>query len=120
MNKSDPNLEVQLQLAQPLLLVLGVHRLVVVQQVVPEARGRVVGPHLKVARWQNLIPSFPWIAPVWRAWGRNPRKRRDQIFAAQRSGAIVQKPEGPNTYDLKIWLSPYGNHAPAAATESSA
>ena len=28
----------------------------------------------KVARWQNLIPSFPWIAPGWRAWGRNPRK----------------------------------------------
>ena len=25
-------------------------------------------------------------------------------FAAQRSGAIVQKPEGPNTYDLKIWI----------------
>ena len=23
----------------------------------------------KVARWQNLIPSFPWIAPGWRAWG---------------------------------------------------
>ena len=20
-----------------------------------------------VARWQNLIPSFPWIAPGWRA-----------------------------------------------------
>ena len=27
-----------------------------------------------VARWQNLIPSFPWIVPGWRAWGRNPRK----------------------------------------------
>ena len=24
---------------------------------------------VKVARWQNLIPSFPWIAPGWRAWG---------------------------------------------------
>ena len=22
-----------------------------------------------VARWQNLIPSFPWIVPGWRAWG---------------------------------------------------
>ena len=22
-----------------------------------------------VARWQNLIPSFPWIAPGWRARG---------------------------------------------------
>ena len=34
----------------------------------------------KVARWQNLIPSFPWIAPGWRAWGRNPRKGRDHIL----------------------------------------
>ena len=34
----------------------------------------------KVARWQNLIPSFPWIAPGWTAWGRNPRKGRDQIL----------------------------------------
>ena len=37
------------------------------------------------ARWQNLTPSFPWIAPGWRAWGRNPRKGRDQIL--QRSVA---------------------------------
>ena len=29
-------------------------------------------PGASVARWQNLIPSFPWIAPGWRAWGRNP------------------------------------------------
>ena len=36
-----------------------------------------------VARWQNLIPSFPWIAPGWRAWGRNPRKeRKGSHFAA--------------------------------------
>ena len=26
-------------------------------------------PVLKVARWQNLIPSFPLIAPGWRAEG---------------------------------------------------
>ena len=46
-----------------------------------------VFPRLKVsvARWQNLIPSFPWIAPGWRAWGGNPRKGRDQIL--QRSVA---------------------------------
>ena len=36
----------------------------------------------KVARWQNLIPSFPWIVE---GWGRNPRKGRDQIL--QRSVA---------------------------------
>ena len=33
-----------------------------------------------VARWQNLVPSFPRIAPGWRAWGRNPRKGRDPIL----------------------------------------
>ena len=43
------------------------------------------GAFTMVARWQNLIPSFPWIAPGWRAWGRNPRKGRDQIL--QRSVA---------------------------------
>ena len=40
--------------------------------------GTVIG--YRVARWQNLIPSFPWIAPGWRAWGRNLRKGRDQIL----------------------------------------
>ena len=29
---------------------------------------------------QNLIPSFPWTAPGWRAWVRYPRLGRDQIF----------------------------------------
>ena len=43
------------------------------------------GTRQRVARWQNLIPSFPWIAPGWRAWGRNPRKGRDPIL--QRSVA---------------------------------
>ena len=38
-----------------------------------------------VARWQNFIPSCPWIAPGWKGWGRNPRKGRDQIL--QRSVA---------------------------------
>ena len=33
-------------------------------------------------RCKILIPSFPWIAPGWRAWGRNPSKGRDQNFAA--------------------------------------
>ena len=39
------------------------------------------GLWLRYAMLQNLIPSFPWIAPGWRAWGAN--------FAAQRSGAVV-------------------------------
>ena len=37
----------------------------------------------RVARWQNLIPSFPWIAPGWRAWGRNAqsKERKGSNFA---------------------------------------
>ena len=46
---------------------------------------RASGLWLRYAMLQNLIPSFPWIAPGWRAWGRNPRKGRDQIL--QRSVA---------------------------------
>ena len=37
----------------------------------------------------------------------------------QRSGAIVQKPEGSNTYDLKIWLKPSGNHVCSLPLPSS-
>ena len=36
--------------------------------------------HIKVARWQNLILTFPWIVPAWRAWGHNLRKGRDPIL----------------------------------------
>ena len=45
----------------------------------------------KVARWQNFIPSFPSIAPGWRAWGggSNSRKAKGSNFAAKRSGAMV-------------------------------
>ena len=55
------------------------------QSLVGIAITELVHPVASVARWQNLIPSFPWIAPEWRAWGRNPRKGRDQIL--QRSVA---------------------------------
>ena len=33
--------------------------------------------------------------------GAQSEERKGSNFAAQRSGAIVQKPEGPNTYDSK-------------------
>ena len=36
--------------------------------------------------------------------GAKSKERKVSNFAAQRSGAIVQKPEGPFTYDLKIRL----------------
>ena len=60
------------------------------------SRGRT-HPGGEVARWQNLIPSFPWFAPGWRAWGRNPRKGRNQILQLS-----VAEPWSriPNTYDL--------------------
>ena len=41
-----------------------------------------------------------WVEGV----GAQSKERKGSNFAAQRSGAIVQKPEGPNTYNLKIWL----------------
>ena len=41
--------------------------------------------------------------------GTQSKDRKGSNFAAQRSRAIVQMPEGPNTYDLKIWLKPSGN-----------
>ena len=42
--------------------------------------------------------------------GVQSKERKGSNFAAQRSGAIVQKPQGPNAYDLKnpaiaIWQS---------------
>ena len=68
----------------------------------------------KVARWQNLIPSFPWIAPGRRAWGRNPRKGRYQILQRNVAEPYFFKPIGPNTVNLKIWLSPSGNNGQGA------
>ena len=41
---------------------------------------RASGLWLRYAAQQNLIPSFPWIAPGWRTWEGNPRKGRDQIL----------------------------------------
>ena len=42
--------------------------------------------------------------------GAQSKERKGSNFAAWRSGAILQKPEGPNFYHLKIWLQPSGNH----------
>ena len=42
--------------------------------------------------------------------GAQSKERKGSNFAALHSGAIVQKPEWPNTYDLKIWLQQSGNH----------
>ena len=44
--------------------------------------------------------------------GAQSTERKGSNFAAQRSGAIVQKPNGPHTYNLNIWLWPSGNHVP--------
>ena len=48
----------------------------------------------KVARGQNLIPSFLWIAPGWRAWRRNPRKGRDQILQRSVAEPLSRSPKG--------------------------
>ena len=47
---------------------------------------------------------FPSVdcARVEGAGARQSRERKGSNFAVQRSGDIVQKPEGPNKYDLKI------------------
>ena len=42
--------------------------------------------------------------------GAQSKERKGSHFAALHSEAIVQKPQGPNIYDLKIWLQPSGNH----------
>ena len=47
--------------------------------------------------------------------GAQSKERKGSNFAAQRSGAIVQKPEGPITYDLKSGYS----HLAAMPVESS-
>ena len=36
--------------------------------------------------------------------GAQSKERKGSNFAVQPSGAIVQKPKGPNTYNLKIRL----------------
>ena len=64
----------------------------------------------KVARWQNWIPSCPWIAPGWRAWGHNPRKGRDQILLRSVAHSQSFKPDGQNGYNHRIWPQPSGNH----------
>ena len=58
------------------------------------------GLWLRYAALQNFMPSTL----------AQSKERKGSNFAAQRSGAIVQKPKGPNTYNLKIRLQPSGNH----------
>ena len=43
----------------------------------------------KVARWQNLIPSFPWIAPPRPPHWHNPRKGRDQILPSGNHADVI-------------------------------
>ena len=45
------------------------------------------GLWLRYATLQNLIPSFPWIAPPRPPPWRNPRKGRDQILPSGNLGA---------------------------------
>ena len=52
------------------------------------------GLWLRYAKLQNLIPSFPWIAPPRPPPWRNPRKGRDQIL-----------PSGNHVLSLSLSLS---------------
>ena len=47
---------------------------------------RAPGLWLCFAALQNLIPSFPWIAPTHPPPWRNPRKGRDQILPSGNTG----------------------------------
>ena len=47
---------------------------------------RACGLWLRYAMLQNLIPSFPWIAPPRPPPWRNPRKGRDQILPSGNPG----------------------------------
>ena len=47
---------------------------------------RASGLWLRYATLQNLIPSFPWIAPPRPPPWRNPRKGRDQILPSGNPG----------------------------------
>ena len=51
---------------------------------------------ISVARWQNLIPKVEGAEA-------QSKERKGYIFLALHRGVIVHKPEGPNTYDLKMW-----------------
>ena len=42
--------------------------------------GTVKWTLFSVARWQNVIPSFPWVAPGWRA-GVQSKERKGLNFA---------------------------------------
>ena len=46
-------------------------------------------------------PFFSLDCPRVEGVGAQSKERKGSNFAA-RSGAIVQRPEGPNTYDIKI------------------
>ena len=73
------------------------------------------GPVPKVPRWQNLIPSFPCIVLGWRAWGRNPRKGRDQILQRSAAEPYSISPKGQTH---TIFKSGYCHLATMAHTRS--
>ena len=54
---------------------------------------RAFGLWLRYATLQNLIPSFPWIAPPRPPPWRNPRKGRDQILP---SGNLATRNDNDN------------------------
>ena len=56
-------------------------------------------------------PYLSLESPGWRAGGgRGVAKVQSKERIKFCSVAIVFEPKGPNTYNLKIWLQPSGNH----------
>ena len=65
------------------------------------------GYQMAIARFLDrmglaLRASRLWLRYATPSTLAQSKERKGSNFAAQRSGAIVWKPEGPNTYDLKI------------------
>ena len=58
---------------------------------------------LRYAVLQRLIPSFPWIAPGWRAWRRNPRKGRDHMLPSCNTGRERERERKPIKRDIPKW-----------------
>ena len=63
---------------------------------------RASGLWLRYAALQNLIPSFPWIAPPHPPPWRNPRKGRDQILPSGNLVGGLRGPFHPSLFDSLI------------------
>ena len=66
------------------------------------SRGFGAGSYIQCCQMAKFDPFLSLDCARVEGVGAQSKEKKGSNFAAQRSGAIVQKPEGPNTYDLKI------------------